>query len=152
MRVLNVNYEKCTGCRLCEMACSLGHFTLFSHWFSRIRVLKGKTFFHFYPQFCTQCGDAYCVRACPTGALEKKFDLVHYDRNKCILCRQCTFACPWGLIYPDPEMQFMIKCDLCGGDPECVKVCLQDAITFVDVEEGADIKQFSNVNKMEGGR
>jgi Fe-S-cluster-containing hydrogenase component 2 len=49
-------------------------------------------------------------------------------------------------------MQFMIKCDLCGGDPECVKVCLQDAITFVDVEEGADIKQFSNVNKMEGGR
>ncbi len=147
-----VNFEKCTGCKLCEMACSQGHFNLFSSVLSTVRVLNQGKFYEFYPQVCTQCVDAFCVRACPTGALSRKNGVVIYEKKKCIMCRQCNLACPWGFIYPDPELQFMIKCDLCGGDPKCVKVCLNDAIVFAESTEIPDVKHYENIGKVKGGQ
>lgn len=152
MKVLNVNLEKCTGCRLCEMACSFGRFGYFSAFDSAIRIVRGATFFEYFPQVCTQCVDAFCARACPTGALQRKGSIVDYNKLQCILCRQCLLACPWGFIYPDTDLQYMIKCDLCGGDPECVRVCFNDAIEYVEVADVSNTKYRGNVARAKGER
>ncbi|MEO0199238.1 MAG: 4Fe-4S dicluster domain-containing protein [candidate division WOR-3 bacterium] len=135
MKVLSVNVEKCTGCKLCEMACSYGHFKVFSSGKSAVRIVRGKNFYMFYPNVCLQCQDAFCVRACPTSALSLENHVIKYDEKRCILCRQCFIACPWGLIYLSPDYEVMIKCDLCGGDPLCIKVCFNDAIEYVEIED-----------------
>jgi Fe-S-cluster-containing hydrogenase component 2 len=44
-------------------------------------------------------------------------------------------ACPFGMIFVDAEKGFAVKCDLCGGDPECVKYCIPEALRF---EEPSD--------------
>ncbi|MCD6323879.1 MAG: 4Fe-4S binding protein, partial [Desulfurococcales archaeon] len=58
--------------------------------------------------------------------------LINYGR--CIGCRECAYACPFGAINLN-MVAMPIKCDLCGGDPECVKVCPHDALIFGEEDE-----------------
>jgi Fe-S-cluster-containing hydrogenase component 2 len=44
----------------------------------------------------------------------------------------CVISCPLGAIEVDPVKHTAFKCDLCGGDPECEKICLAEALTYVD--------------------
>lgn len=152
MKILNVNVEKCTGCRLCEMACSYGHFDVFSPSRTAIKIISGDNFYSFLPNVCLQCQDAFCLKACPTSALTLEGHVVKYNSKRCILCRQCYIACPWGLIYPSPDYNLMIKCDLCEGDPACVKVCFNDAIEYVDIEDAALTKHTMNKFRLGGGK
>jgi Fe-S-cluster-containing hydrogenase component 2 len=59
-------------------------------------------------------------------------DVVLYDRSKCIGCRMCTMACPFGNAVYDGVTGSILKCDICGGSPECVKVCPNSALEYVD--------------------
>ncbi len=146
MKILYVDVSKCTGCRACEYACSFAHDGLFNPLNSRIHVNEFLDDFVFIPSMCTQCEDAYCVNVCPTSALSKNEEtgVVELDYNKCIGCKQCTIACPWGNIKLDVEAKRIIKCDYCGGDPECVKVCHASALQFVEVEDMVLDKQHRN--------
>jgi Fe-S-cluster-containing hydrogenase component 2 len=58
------------------------------------------------------------------------------DEKLCVGCRMCTMACPFGLIVIGLN-QKAIKCDLCGGDPECVKACTYGALEFTADETRA---------------
>jgi anaerobic carbon-monoxide dehydrogenase iron sulfur subunit len=49
-------------------------------------------------------------------------------------CKVCTIACPFGTVNYTHDTGKVIKCDLCGGDPECAKACPTQAITCVDAE------------------
>ena len=100
----------------------------------------------FVPSACTQCEDAYCVSVCPTKALTKNSEMgvVEFDGDKCIGCKQCVIACPWGSIKLNHTAKEIIKCDMCGGDPECVKVCQAKALKFVEVEDAVLDKQHRN--------
>jgi len=50
----------------------------------------------------------------------------------CVGCKVCTIACPFGTVNYNAVTGKVIKCDLCGGDPECAKACPTAAITWVD--------------------
>jgi Fe-S-cluster-containing hydrogenase component 2 len=52
------------------------------------------------------------------------------EEDKCILCKSCVGACVNGVILLDTDKMRIIKCDHCGGDPECAKVCPTGAITY----------------------
>lgn len=88
---------------------------------------------------CMHCVDPACVGACMLGALSKgKFGVVSYDPSKCVGCRYCEVACPFGV----PKFEWakkapkIVKCELCnhrlaeGKQPACSEVCPREAVIF----------------------
>ena len=149
MKVLVVDPQKCSGGKSCELACSFektGRFNLVD---SCIKIHYFPEEIRFIPTVCMQCRDAYCVQVCPTGALERNGDdgVVYLDQDKCIGCKQCIVACPWGAVKLDHEGKTLMKCDACGGDPACVKVCTSEALQYVDADEVVFSKQRETAEK-----
>lgn len=143
MKALIVDPLKCTGCRACEVACSFAHDGVFNPAYSRVKVSNFLEDLVFVPSVCLQCDEPYCAEVCPTEALEKDPDtgLVKHDQNKCIGCKQCIVACPWGAIKVHVGNKKIIKCDHCNGDPACVKVCPPKAIAYEELEDVVLSKQ-----------
>jgi len=79
------------------------------------------------PHLCAQCTEYYCVKACPYGALSVKesTSAVIVNREKCVACGICIKACPGKIPHIHPKENYVLICDLCGGDPQCVKVCMK---------------------------
>jgi carbon-monoxide dehydrogenase iron sulfur subunit len=129
---LLVEPVKCTGCRVCEMACSLGHEGACSPLLSRIRVVKAEEWNLNYPAVCVACADPVCARVCPTKACHPAGEGVgvRIDETKCIGCRECMVACPFGAIGFHPGKGTVFVCDLCGGAPACVANCAAGALQF----------------------
>ena len=133
-RYIVVKPERCTNCRMCELACSLSKTGTFAPTKSRIKIhVFGEEFKH-VPVTCFQCADAPCARACPAGALLQGDGLVRFVPEACIGCKMCMLACPFGVISFDEERRVIAKCDTCGGDPECVRFCNYDALEFREAE------------------
>ena len=99
---------------------------------------------------CQQCDSASCMKVCPTGALhrEKGTTLVEYSKQKCIGCRMCTIACPFGNIVYDSATESVLKCDTCGGDPSCVKACPVQALEFADDSVSTRSRKFAFASKL----
>jgi Fe-S-cluster-containing dehydrogenase component len=57
------------------------------------------------------------------------------DKDKCLGCKMCIIACPFGAPSFDPVDRVTIKCDLCEGDPECVKLCPSETLKFVRADK-----------------
>ncbi len=142
-KMLTVDPTKCTGCRACEMVCSVKHEGVSNPARARIKVIKWEPVLLDVPVVCQQCHDAPCVDVCPTRAMaldqELATPLINYDR--CIGCRMCFSVCPFGAITVDHKKNRVIKCDLCQGDPTCVKFCDTRAITYVDPMQVASQKK-----------
>ncbi len=138
-RRLMVEPEKCTGCRTCELFCSLKNQGEVNPARSRIHVVRSQTdgVITTVPIVCQQCDDPLCMAMCPAGALSRNLETfaVVVDTDKCLGCRTCVEVCPFGAPSVDPRTGKSDKCDLCGGDPTCVKYCSQEAIKFVFAEE-----------------
>ena len=129
-RMIAVDIAKCTNCRMCEMVCSLATTGAIAPTKSRIRVYVFAEEFKHIPLTCFQCADAPCVKVCPAGALLQGDGLVRFVKSACIGCRMCMLACPFGVIAFDSEERVIAKCDICDGDPECVRFCACGALTF----------------------
>jgi carbon-monoxide dehydrogenase iron sulfur subunit len=132
-KILVVDHEKCTGCRLCEMACSVEHASVNNPSRSRIHVIKWQWEGFELPMVCQQCEEAPCVAVCPKDALSHDTSLgrVVLDYDLCIGCKMCVTACPFGGMGIDIVARQVIKCDLCDGDPACVRFCDPGALQFV---------------------
>ena len=134
-KVLSVNLDKCTGCRSCELACSFRHFGEFNPAKSNIHVSIFTENAFFLPMMCTQCDKPFCKEVCPTGAISTAevngAYVVTVDDQKCVGCKMCTLACPFGAITYQSDGR-VHKCDLCGGEPECVTFCVPGALEFKD--------------------
>jgi anaerobic carbon-monoxide dehydrogenase iron sulfur subunit len=133
-KILAVNPERCTNCKLCELACSAAKQGAFNPLRSRIRVNSFPDQHAYVPLACFQCDDAPCARACPSGALVQEEAMVRFDEKACIGCRMCMLACPFGVISFDTERGVIAKCDTCSGDPECVRFCAAGALEFRESE------------------
>ncbi len=133
---LHIIAERCTGCLQCEMACSFEADGVFNPSRSRIKVFPLHEEGRFVPYTCTQCADAWCVKACPVDAIVINLETGAKEvlENVCVGCKVCTSACPFGTINYSQATGKVIKCDLCGGDPECVKACPTEAILYVDAD------------------
>lgn len=131
--------ERCTGCAICTVACVTKHTdgNLLDFKTSRIRVRVDKQKILQVTNVCVQCEEAYCVSACPVGALSKDNVLgyIKVDKDLCISCGSCVEACPYkGIILSHVDVKPII-CDLCYGDPQCVKWCPFNALEYLDINE-----------------
>ena len=133
-KVLKIDFEKCTGCRLCELVCAVKHAHVSNPMRSRIRVVKWEADGVYVPMACQQCQDAPCLNACPAKAIWRDAEMgrVAVDYDRCIGCRTCVSVCPFGAMHFDTLDRKVIKCDLCDGDPQCVRFCEVKAVEFVD--------------------
>lgn len=136
-KLLAINAELCTGCRLCERVCSVFHEGVSNPARSRIHIIKWEAESFYLPMVCQQCEEPVCVAVCPKSATTKRSDgsgVVTINYELCIGCHICVAACPFGGTSVDPMTNKIIKCDLCDGDPMCVKFCETGAIEFVGLE------------------
>jgi Fe-S-cluster-containing hydrogenase component 2 len=133
-KMLYIDPSKCTGCRTCELVCSIKNEGMANPVLSRIRVIADKYQGVRIPMLCQQCLDAPCVSVCPVHALRRDSGLgiVKLDENRCIGCKACVLACPFGGAAINPLSGQIFKCGLCDGDPECVKFCEDKALTYVE--------------------
>jgi formate dehydrogenase iron-sulfur subunit len=154
-----VDLVRCMGCRSCQVACKawndntheitlcLGCYDnppkFSSDTWSLIRFTEvehgGDLHWVFAKLQCMQCEHPGCVAACPVGALEKTDDgpVVYHDQ-KCIGCRYCMFACPFGVptFEWDETVPYIRKCTFCadrletGLESACVEACPTGALKF----------------------
>lgn len=137
-RMIEVDISRCTGCGTCELMCSLRHHGEFNPRKARIRKT---VYLHeelAIPVVCTQCKDAWCQRICPSGAISRTkladgAEVVLVNHEKCVGCRMCQLACPFGNIEVGATGHAE-KCDLCDGDPQCVRFCARGALRYIDSE------------------
>ena len=146
--IIYVDPSKCVACKSCSIACAVEHSeskniyqAVFEEVLQRPRTKLVAADNLYVPMRCMHCDPAPCVEACPTGAMhhtEEGFVLA--DREKCIGCRTCLLACPFGHPLYDSE-QKVIKCDHCidrfkaGLPPACVEACPTGALRYGRVED-----------------
>lgn len=150
-----IDLRSCSGCKACQIACrdkndtNLGvrwrrvYEVSGGEWLQRGDVLMDNTFSYFVSSACSHCANPACVPVCPTGALSKRAEdgVVAIDESKCIGCRYCEWACPYGAPQFNAETGTMSKCDFCkdyldaGKNPACVDACQMRVLKYGDIAE-----------------
>ena len=103
---------------------------------------------------CRKCEDAPCVASCPKDALEKdEHKVLRRYSMRCVSCKTCSHACPFGTIYPETIPYLISQCDYCierleGDKPTCVKSAAPGAIQFGDFEEDKEKGIFAISDKL----
>ncbi|THB74685.1 MAG: 4Fe-4S dicluster domain-containing protein [Desulfobacteraceae bacterium] len=122
---LEFNHETCSGCKACELVCSLQNLRVVNPSKAMLKVtakfpVPGK----YYVQICDQCGE--CAEVCPQEAIRLKGETYRIDKNMCDGCLVCVDACPVNVIKVD-DHSMPYKCNNCR---QCAEVCPRDALTF----------------------
>ena len=116
------------------LVCSFMHGDECNYHDSRVKIVSEEARGRHTPVLCQFCDDPACASACPAEALTKQLSTgaIHLDPDLCTGCEACVSACPFNAMFFDPKIQQPFTCDLCGGNPECVKVCqLPEALICV---------------------
>lgn len=141
------NQDNCIGCRSCEGACKQEYNLPVGVRRRQVVIQEGgkypKPYRHYVSLACNHCADPACAKACPVGAYTKreKDGIVVHNQEKCIGCRRCEWACPYGAPQFDEELKKIDKCSLCahridaGMLPACVQTCLGLALFYDKISE-----------------
>ena len=165
---LVIDLDVCVGCHACVTSCKQWNTSgaagplsdqdpygpdTAGVFFNRVQTFEVGQFpntqvVHF-PKSCLHCEEPPCVPVCPTGASYKRKEdgIVLVDADKCIGCKYCAWACPYGAREFDEDRGIMTKCTLCVDrvydeatpperrKPACVNACPTDARLFGDVHD-----------------
>lgn len=132
---LFIDIYKCDECEKCTVEC--GYFyqpQITEHGILALREMIS------FLMVCRKCEEPSCIASCKFEALEKQEDNVLKRYNmRCVSCKCCSHACPFGTIYPETLPYYAKKCDYCvsssNKQPACISSCVKNAIEFKEVEE-----------------
>lgn len=134
IKTIKINADKCNGCRACEVICSAIHaapkYSSNNPARSRIRVIRDPLADIYIPVMAGEYAVAECA-----GRDKYTIDGKEYDE-----CSFCRASCPSREEFKEPDSGLPLKCDMCEeeGEPQCVKWCLVDALTYEEREEDAE--------------
>jgi anaerobic dimethyl sulfoxide reductase subunit B len=158
----HVNIASCTGCKACQIACKDKNDLPTGIRWRRVFQYEGGEWVnqngqmmpsdvYAYPvsAACMHCANPICLEVCPVSAISKRDDgIVLIDADKCIGCRYCSWACPYGAPQFNESLGVMTKCNMCydlvdkGERPACVEACPYRAMDFGPLDELQ--KEYSN--------
>jgi carbon-monoxide dehydrogenase iron sulfur subunit len=141
-KILVFDKRVCTGCRLCELACSFVKFNnTYSYEKTHIRHTLEFERGEIECQYCQHCEEPLCMASCPANAIHKDQNtgIVKINTLECIGCQTCNVVCPARIPKFYSDRKTSMKCDLCDGDPACAKYCSPMAISLVTREEADEI-------------
>lgn len=141
-----INTKKCVGCYACRMACQMINKLEPEEAFISYKEIEQGTYPSVYaetvPVQCMHCENAPCQQVCPTHATyTTDSGVVLVDEEKCIGCKYCMMACPYGVRSWNKEQRVVEKCTLCnhltaaGEKPACVKNCCGKARFYGDLDD-----------------
>jgi anaerobic carbon-monoxide dehydrogenase iron sulfur subunit len=142
-----INSKKCTGCHMCELACSAWHEGAYRPSVARLHVEVNPSSIAIKGTTCLQTGCAKCEENCPEGAIERHAIVVEatglepvpgwvlkVNEALCTNCGTCYDVCPRDVIFEHPDRHVAVKCDLCDGQPQCVTFCQNPNVLAVAVK------------------
>lgn len=164
-----IDLARCVGCYACTMACKVENGTPPGVWYAPVYEKEMGTYpavkRMFLPTLCNHCNDPPCMKACPTGAIQKREDgIVLVDQGKCCGSRACVSACPYGALSFVEEVKgefgeeltpfeqalykqnhvagTVQKCTFCAHridqrvyEPACVQTCPTNCRIFGDLDD-----------------
>ena len=147
----------CANCKACQIACQdKNRLPAYLRWRRVLQYGGGDWLPHPYQQrvmvntvfsyslsiACMHCETPLCADVCPTAAISKRDDgVVLLDTTKCIGCRYCEWACPYGATQFNEELGVITKCDFCqdflaqGQNPACVDACVMRCLDYGELNE-----------------
>lgn len=150
-RYVNCDPQVCTGCALCEFACTAVKEGEFDLELSRIKLVRIKSDL-MMSVACRFCEDTPCITACPRQALswDEGRQIIILDKVRCTGCGWCLEACDFGAITIDPSTKSALICDLCAGRerPHCVEVCPKEALKVSTFEVTAQKSRSRAVERL----
>jgi Fe-S-cluster-containing dehydrogenase component len=149
LKTLLIDLDICDGCEAKEQCTARCSYPLHpdNDGVTSLRELAA------YAVICRKCESGNCINACPKEALEKNAKGVLVRHNmRCISCKSCSLACPFGTIYPEVIPYGLSRCDYCLGriateeDPLCVRTCPLGAIKYLEIgpDEAKQLHQASD--------
>jgi anaerobic dimethyl sulfoxide reductase subunit B (iron-sulfur subunit) len=146
--------DACSGCKACQVACKDKHDLPVGILWRRVYEVSGgdwlrvgaawinTVFAYSLSMACNHCARPICVEVCPAHAISRRPDgIVLIDERRCLGCRYCAWACPYGSPQYDTRRGRMTKCTFCvdeleqGKPPACVAACPLRALDFGDLAE-----------------
>ena len=102
------------------------------------------------PVVCRQCEDPICADVCIMGAITRDAvtGALVIDESLCVGCKTCVTACPRGGVLFHHIKGCAMKCDLCGGAPECVQVCAYGALQYLSVSEWTTLQRHKGLENL----